>query len=378
MKKICVIGGGNIGTSLAGWLAYLKKGNQVYLHSSKPEKFEESGVIVVKDYENDTEYVGAVDCVTSSYEEAVSDADILFITLPHFLTDDLFINIKDYVKPGAYIGMIPGFGGVEFFYKKYFDPSVNPLFGFQRVPFTGRVIEYGKSSCIKSWKSAMQVATIPASRLDEICDEISDVSDFICERCPNYLNVTMTPSNPLLHTARLFDFFEHYDKDHVFEEDHLLYVEWTDHASEYMIGADNELHEMFKYLPEIDFSTVKPLTEHYESVTPRAMTEKLASIVAFKGTHIPLTQVENGYVAKLGARMFIEDFPFGLCIIKGFCEIFNMKTPYIDEQLKWYSNYMGLNWYNGDEFNGDDLDKTGIPQNYGINTKQDIIDFYLK
>ncbi len=187
----------------------------------------------------------------------------------------------------------------------------------------------------------------------------------------------LTPSNPVLHTARIYDLFGKYKKDYVFKENHKFYYEWTDHASKMMISVDDELHKLFDALPEIDFTSVKPLTVHYESPDIKSMTRKIISIRAFQSVFAPLKQVENGYVADTASRMFIEDFPYGLCIIKGFCDIMGIDTPNIDKELKWYSNYLGLEYYVNDKFCGKDLDKTGIPQNYGINNKNDIIHFYL-
>lgn len=374
--KICIIGAGHIGTTLAGYMSNLNNGNKIVLHSGKADKFNNDGSVIVNDIEKEMRYVSIIDIVTDNYEIAVSDSDIIFVTVPHFLIDDLFKTIKPYVKKGAMLGVIPGSGGVEFLYKKYFSSDVI-LFGFQRVPFTAKLVEYGKETNLKSWKPAVQVASIPINKLDDVCDAVSATTGFVCEKCANYLNVTLTPSNPVLHTSRIYDMFGRYDPDYVFEQKHKFYYEWTDHASEVMINVDGELHSLFESLPEIDFSSVKPLTVHYESPDVKSMTNKIISIRTFQSVFAPLKEVEKGFIADISSRMFVEDFPYGLCIIKGFCNIMNIATPNIDEELKWFSKYLGYEYYVGDDFCGKDLVKTGIPQNYGIRTKEDIINFYL-
>lgn len=374
--KICIIGGGHIGTTLAGYLSHLNKDNKICLHSTKADKFNPQLSVVVNDIENELSYTSYIDCITSDYQKAVTDADILFVTVPHFLIDSVFSQISLYVKKGAMIGVLPGSGGVEFIYKKYFGTDTI-LFGFQRVPFTAKLVEYGKETNLKSWKPAVQIASIPSTEIDNVCNCIAHITDFNCEKCANYLNVTLTPSNPVLHTSRIYDLFSQYKKDYVFDCNHKFYYEWTDHASEMMINVDNELHNFFASLPEIDFSSVKKLTEHYESPDVQSMTKKIISIKTFQSVFAPLKKVDEGFVADTGSRMFIEDFPYGLCIIKGFCDIMGIDTPNIDKELKWFSHYMGLEYYIDNKFCGKDLDKTGIPQNYGIKTKEDIIEFYL-
>jgi len=376
IMKICIIGGGHIGTTLAGYLCNLNNDNVVFLHSNKPEKFNNEQSIIVHDIEKELTYTAYIDCITNDYEKAVTNADVIFITLPHFLIDKCFGSIVPYVKKGAMIGVLPGSGGVEFIYKKYFSDD-NTLFGFQRVPFTAKLVEYGKETNLKSWKPSVQIASIPLREIDNVCNCIAHITGFNCEKSANYLNVTLTPSNPVLHTSRVYDLFGKYKRDYVFKENHKFYYEWTDHASQMMISVDDELHKLFDALPEIDFTSVKPLTEHYESPDVEAMTRKIISIRTFQSVFAPLKQTENGYAADTTSRMFIEDFPYGLCIIKGFCDIMGIDTPNIDEELKWFSEYMGLEYYVDGKFCGKDLDKTGIPQNYGIHTKDDIIKFYL-
>lgn len=374
--KICIIGGGHIGTTLSGYLSNLNKNNRIYLHTTKADRFNSDGSVVVHDIEHEQTYISYIDCITNDYQTAVEDAGLVFITVPHFLIDSVFSKIAPYIKKNAMIGVMPGSGGVEFIYKKYFGGDTI-LFGLQRVPFTAKLVEYGKETNLKSWKPSVQIASIPSTAIDMVCKCVADVTNFNCEQCANYLNVTLTPSNPVLHTSRVYDLFGGHKRDYVFDSNHKFYYEWTDHASEMMINVDNELHAFFDVLPEIDFSTVKRLTDHYESPDVVSMTRKIISIKTFQSVFAPLKQVEGGYTADTEARMFIEDFPYGLCIIKGFCEIMGIDTPHIDEELKWFADYMGLEYYVDGKFCGTDLKGTGIPQNYGICTKEDIIEFYL-
>lgn len=371
---VAILGGGHIGTTMAGYMSHLNKGNEIRLLTSKPQLFDKE--LVVNDIEGGISYKASIDMISDNAEEIVSGADIIFVTHPHFMIDKTLSEIRPYVKSGCMVGIIPGSGGCEFCWKKYYSSDFT-LFGFQRVPFTAKYAVYGKETNLKSWKSSVVVASIPNSRNDEVCTVVEDVCGFNCEKAANFLAVTLTPSNPVLHTSRTYDLFGGTDSEHIFSERMYFYKGWTDHASETMLGIDGELHRLFDKLPRIDLSAVKPLTEHYEAPDIPAMTRKINSIPTFQSVFAPLLPTDGGFRADLGSRFFTEDFPYGLCIIKGFCEICGVESPYIDKVLKWYSGYMGLSYYIGDSFSGSDLKNTGIPQNYGINSIEDIYDFYL-
>lgn len=372
--KVAILGGGHIGTTLAGYLSHLGDENEICLHSSRPDQFEKT--LIVNDIERGISYNAAIDIISDNIEEIVSGADIIFITHPHFMIEKTLAEIRPYVKKGCMVGVIPGSGGCEFYWKKYFDAEYT-LFGFQRVPFTAKYAVYGKETNLKSWKNSVVVASIPNKNNDLVCETIEKLCRFNCEKAANFLAVTLTPSNPVLHTSRIYDIFRDVDREHIFTERKFFYKGWTDHASETMLGVDAELHQLFDKLPKIDLTSVKPLTEHYEAPDVPAMTRKINSIPTFQSVYAPLLPEGDGFRADIGSRFFTEDFPYGLCIIKGFCDICGVATPVIDKVLKWYSSYLGLEYYCGDSFCGSDLDKTGIPQNNGINSTDDIYEFYL-
>ena len=212
----------------------------------------------------------------------------------------------------------------------------------------------------------MTLASFPMSRLDAVCNTVSDICHVKCMKAANYLTITLTPSNPVLHTSRVYDLFHSASLDTRFPKNIEFYSEWTDHASEVMLGIDSELQKMCKVLTEIDMRGVVSLKTHYESPTVSDLTRKIRSIPSFKGIYAPLIPTQsNEFGIDKNSRFFTEDFPYGLCIIKGFCEICGISTPYIDKVLQWYQEFMGVKYYTKDGFTGKDLINTA-PQNFGI------------
>lgn len=373
--NICIIGGGNIGTTLAADLANLHSDYSIRLLTSRPNEFNQ--IIQINDVENNQTIFGEINLISSDVSKTVAESDIIFITHPSFLIDKTLEIVAPYVKNGAYIGVIPGFGGCEFYAKDRFDKSVT-LFGFQRVPYIVRMQEYGKVSNLTSRKSQLIIGAIPPSKTDAVCGLMENLLHVSCISVPSYLSVTLTPSNPILHTARVYDLFHEASPDTIYPENPKFYEEWTLRASETLLAMDAELQELCRSIEDLDLSSVISLKIHYESETPEALTEKMRSIISLKDMTSPMRPAEGGFKPDLQSRYFIEDFPFGLCIIKGFCEIYQLKTPMIDTVLKWYEKLSGVEYFTNGRFEGRDLKNTAIPQNFGIMMPDDVISFYGK
>jgi len=201
-----------------------------------------------------------------------------------------------------------------------------------------------------------------------------------CIALNNYLEVTLTPSNPILHTARLFRMFSEYEPGKWFTHCPLFYEDWDDQSSMYLLGADAERQILCDRITQdgLRLSNVISLAQYYESTTPELLTRKIRSIQAFRGIPAPMKVTNNGFVPDLMSRYFQEDFPFGLCVIKGLCELGDIQTPTIDRILHWYEKIAGMRYYDGEQFSGPDVSSSGAPQRYGMRSIRDIIQFYSK
>ena len=341
--RITVIGGGNIGTLMAAEIS--RKGHQVTICTSKPLLW--SSQIEVYDKDNNFLFRSGDIKITSSYKEGVSDAEIIFITLPAHLLHGVAEEILPYVSAGQKIGIIPGGGGAEFSFGNIIKRGAE-LFCFQRVHCIARLKEYGKSVLALGRKQNIEIASIPAKSAIKICKVISEFFDMPCVATSNYLCSTMTPSNNVLHTSRLYTMFLNYSAGIAYPQNYLFYEEWTDEASTVMLELDRERKAVCNALPA-DLSRVKGIDEHYESFTPEDMTKKIKSIPAFKGILTPMVKVEGGYIPDFTSRYFTSDFSYGLKIIKDLAKVFEVETPKIDEVLNWYIKVSGVK--DGDMFN---------------------------
>lgn len=180
---------------------------------------------------------------------------------------------------------------------------------------------------------------------------------------PNYLNVTLTPSNPILHTTRLSVLFKDYVDGLTYDKVPLLYEEWDNESSELLLKCDNEVQTICKSLDCFDLSYVKSLKIHYESDTAEQLTSKITSINSFKGLKSPCIQTHDGYIPDFSSRYFTADFPYGLSILVQISKLLGLSCPYMTKTLDWYNKLVALH----SEFSFAE---------YGITTPHALLDFY--
>jgi hypothetical protein len=372
--KICVLGGGNIGTLL---LADLSKNDNVItmLHTSRPNVWKKN--IEVLRPNGVLDFIGRVDIVSDDPLETIAQADIVISTLPTNVLIDSMGIIKQHIKKDALLGFIPGSGGKEFLFRDLINAG-HTIFGFQRVHAISRVNVYGDSVFNLGRKDELFFGSIPAKESKRICTIFSKLLNVKCTELPNYLSVTLVPSNPILHTSRLYSMFKDYREGLFWEKEILFYKEWTDEASKVLLSCDEELQSMLRKIKNINTEYIRSLKEHYGVGDCREMTMKITGIPAFSSIKAPMKINGNGFIPDFESRYFKEDFPYGLCIIRSFAHILHHSTPNIDLLLRWYEEKYNLHFFNESEFSGTDLNILPLPQNYGINTAADIVNFYCE
>ncbi len=248
--------------------------------------------------------------------------------------------MSSYVERGTMIGLIPGTGGGECPFKKFVEKGC-VVFGLQRVPSVSRLVEYGKKVRCTGYRECLYLSAIPHADTGNCCTVLSGIFDMPCYPLPGYLNVTLTPSNPILHTTRLYSLFKGYHEGAGYDSLPLFYEEWSDATSELLFKCDDEVQAICKALSRFDLSFVKSLKVHYESDTPRELTEKIRSITGFKGIATPSVRKGNNLYPDLASRYFTADFPFGLDIIVQIATFAGVNVPNCVKVLNWYYGISG-------------------------------------
>ncbi len=358
--NVTIVGGGNVGTQFAVHCS--EKKYKVRIYTSKPEKFQKHLSII--DEEKKVIHEGNIVEATNDAQTAFYNADLIFVTMPAYCMERIAKSIEPYVREGMKIGILPGIGGGECAFKNCIQKGA-VVFGVQRVPSVARLKEYGKSVYAYGYRKELHVAAIPNRYTKECCNVVSDILDMKCNELPNYLNVTLTPSNPILHTTRLRVLFHDYSEGKVYDRVPLFYEEWDYASSELLLKCDAEVQELCKALKEFDLSYVNSLKIHYESENAEQLTKKLCSINSLKGLATPTVEKGNHVIPDLSSRYFMADFPYGLAILNQIAEFINLNVPNICETLKWYENLS----HNKKVFRYSD---------YGITNYEEFLAFYLQ
>lgn len=329
MRGICICGGGSLGHVVAGYLAATKP-VKVNVLTQRPERWSHE---IVVDTPDGKVLYGGLNVVSSDPAEALSGVDVVLLCLPGFAIRDELIKIRPYLNKDTYVGSV--FSSTGFFFEamKLLGEEV-PLWGFQRVPFIARTEEYGHSAHLLGYKSAHNIAV-------ERCDDkegfralIESLFDAPVTLLSNYYEASLTNSNPLLHTSRLYTMFGGENEGRVFPRMILFYEEWTVEAAQLLIDMDEEFFTILRYLP-VSEGYLPRILDYYESHDAESLARKLSSIQGFKGITSPMTEAAEGWVPDFASRYFTEDFPYGLRYIWELAHQLNVDVPYIDKVYNW-------------------------------------------
>lgn len=358
--KTTIVGGGNIGTQFAVHCA--EKQHEVVVYTSNPQIFKKHLTIV--DDKGITTHEGNIAYATNNPEKAFRDADLIIVTMPSTMMKSIAEIIYNHTGIESIIGVVPGNGGGECAFRKCIERG-NAFFGIERVPAIARLLIKGQTVKSTGYRDELHISALPITIADKCAEIISGIFEMPCKVIPNYLNLTLTPSNPILHTSRLRTLFGDWRPGVTYDTVPLFYEEWDDASSELLIACDEEVQKICQSLPIFKLSDVKSLRSHYESPTVEAMTKKLSSIKAFKGLATPTIEQEGKLIPDLHSRYFTADFSYGLAIIKQVADFANVKTPYIDSTMNWYRSIA----IEKEEFRFED---------YGIKDRDSFERFYLQ
>lgn len=409
--KIAIVGGGNIGTQFAVHSA--AKGHEVWMFTSNPGQFRKHLSIV--DHEGTVTREGDICWATNDPHEAFHDADLIMITMPPTMMIPLAEIIYDNTDAHTIIGFVPGNGGFEFAFRKCIERG-NVFFGIDRVPAIARLTERGKTVCCSGYKEKLYIAALPSGKTDECCTIIESIYDIPCVRLPGFLALTLTPSNPILHTARLYTIFRDFAPGVTYTNIPLFYEDWDDASSELLLACDDEIQEICKAMPDFGLEYVVSEREFYGADTTEEMTRAISAEKSLLGLTTPAVKaqpvaaksrgidgfrtrrrqrkeaIENhasrrsmwravaqkrheeylnmktgaeSMIPDLHSRYFTADFPYGLTVIRQIGDIAGVSMPNIEKLLDWYDRIAIIN------------DKLML-EDYGITDMESLREFYLR
>lgn len=327
--KICICGGGNLGHVVAGFVA-AQTAHEVCVLTRHPERWNQTLSIEAPD--NQT-YTGQLSGVYSNAHQAVSDADIVLLCLPGYAIREALLQIRDSLRPDAYVGSVVSSTGFFFQAQEVLSAS-QALFGFQRVPFISRIIEYGHRARLMGYKESLSIAVEQTADAEPLRLALQEMLRTPIQLLGSYYEVSLSNSNPLLHPARLYSLWKDWHEGIVYDRIPLFYEEWTEEAAQLYIDMDQELQMLLSRLP-VSPGCIPTVLDYYESADAVSLACKLRSIEAFKGIAAPMKAVKGGFIPDFHSRYFTEDFPYGLAFVHRLAKHHQIPTPTIDCIYQW-------------------------------------------
>ena len=332
--RIVICGGGGLGHTCAGVLSNCH-GVTVDLLTSRPEKWNHEFKVNTPDRGT---LIGKLERISSRAEDVIPAADVVFFCLPAFLVEETILKIKPFLKHETIVGAVFGCTGFFIYAHKHLRKNAK-LFALQRVPYVSRVVEYGKEANLLGYRDKLILAVENVVNREYFRQSVESSFGEPVELCDSFYEVTLSNSNPILHTGRLYTMWKDWDGQ-PFDHCSLFYKEWTLEASQLEIEMDKEFFALLKKLG-VSTKHIETLLEHYESTNAEEMTKKLQSIESLSTIKSPMKQVEGGWEPDFESRYFTEDFPYGLKCIKDLADSNIIDVPYIDLVYNWGMERIG-------------------------------------
>ena len=342
--KITICGGGNLGHVTGGFLASDEK-NEVSLLTTRPERWAEEIVVYEgqgarsKEQENSqgqetNVYRGHWQRISAEATEVITDSDMVLLCLPGYAIGPVLEQIKDALCAKTWVGSVVSSTGFFFEAMKRL-PGSQPLFGFQRVPFISRIIEYGHSAELKGYKESLNVAVEQTTERETIRKTLEELFHTPVNLLDSYYAVSLSNSNPLLHPSRLYTLWKDWQPGISYDNNPGFYEEWTDAASKLLISMDDEFQRLLVRIG-LKAGCIPPILDYYESEDAPSLTRKIQSISAFKNIASPMVQLAGGkYIPDFKSRYFTEDFPYGMRFIVETAHQYQQPIPVIERVYKW-------------------------------------------
>lgn len=325
MKKenILIIGGGNVGHSLAYCLS--GKANISLLVRDKKEWHT-----TLKFNLNESHSFNVL-----TWDEKIEiNPSIIFLTLPLLYREDALNKLLKLRIQSSTIIAIPGYGDFEGLISSISGYEKFNYGSLQRVPYICRIQKYGKEIEITGYKKSLFLYI--KDKNNGLLEKLSYLFGTPTYYLESHLQNTLSNSNPLLHTSRLYSIFEHGLEK---KKKILFYEEWDDQSSHLLINMDKELKEIYKANNIENLHT--DILSHYGVSTAIELTNKIKSIDAFKKIETPMIEEnKNHYIADLQSRYFTEDFGIGLKCIDNIAIESGLKLKFIPSVISWYNSIM--------------------------------------
>lgn len=386
--QVCLVAGSK-GTHMnVAWIGSQDKFT-INVFTRRPEIFQ--GKQVIGTYANipGKTLHGKINLASSCPMRCSKGTKVFIISSPVNVQETLLRQLKPFIEEGAYVGSVFGQGGFDLIASNVLGDDIQKknltIFSLFNIPSTCTVPEQGKRVVIIGPKSYLAVCSYPLSKLESTARLVENLWGTRTLRIPNFLNIMLTPGNQIIHTGRIMALYNN-QQPKVIDEVPFFYTTLGDLAADNMDRLSNEIqiikHKILSLYPRLDLNAVMPLGERIISQYGDMVKDRtnlrtiFTSNTGYRLMKVPMVQQDGGYMVNVNARIFTEDIPFGLCVLKGVAELLNLETPFITAAIEWHQKLMGKQFVVDGKLNSAEIHETGAPQRFGFTTIEQLIDHY--
>lgn len=333
LMRISVIGAGNGGQALAGYLAL--KGFDVSLYNRSKKRIEtimESKKLVL---EGEIKATVQISHVTTNIADAVKGRKLILVAVPANAHEDIARTLAPHLEDGQVIVLNPGrtAGALEFraVLRKLNVQKKVVIAEAETFIFASRIVQPGVVH-IFGIKKHVPVAALPSSENTVLEETLLKVlPEFVI--VPNTLYTSFNNIGAIFHPATT-----------------LLNIGWIESCAGefafYMQGMSPSVTKVLEFLDNERCAVakafgIKPmslkewLTYHY-GVEADTLYDAIHSSRVYEHIKAPST-IENRYI--------LEDVPTGLVPFSAFGKLSGVETPATDTIIKLASLVMGMDFY---------------------------------
>jgi len=347
--RVAIIGGGGAAHLLSVLLS--GRGHCVRVLTSKPTQWRQT-------LELETEkgvLLGKIEFASSEPKQVLDGAEVAFLCMPvhqyPFALDRIMPFLAE--NPSCIVGTVYGQAGFDWMVKnaaRKIRVAVPNHFAIGLLPWIVRTQVYGHRSISYGPKLRNGIATsnqeVFESLQSRILDDLS-YSYWGCgrfERVPNFLTLTLTVDNQIIHPSRCFALVGESDGWASEKDVPFFYKDWDDYSAEILKGIDDDFkavrHALFERYPQLknpyDLDYLE--LEHWSYGSHNADI-KASFVNSTTLGHIkpPIVKSADGkYRLDSNHRFFKDDFAYGLEICKWFADVLGCKIDNVSRLIAWY------------------------------------------
>ena len=315
-----VIGAGNGGIAMAGYLAFL--GYTVNLYN----RTEANILPLINDptieLSGEVEGCARLNIVTYDIEKAIKGTDVIMVTIPAMGHYDLARLMAPYLEDGQVIVLNPGrTGGALEVYSTIRELTDKDIVVAEAQTFIYACRKTSeKSARIFKSKKEVKLAAIPALKTDYVLSLINDAyPQFVGVK--NVMETSINNYGAIFHPAPTLLNCGHIERGAPFE----YYTEGiTPSIGNFLEKMDQERMKIGRLL-NVDVVSAKDWLEETYNAKGKNLYEAVQNNPGYKGLQAP---------KGLNIRYIYEDVPYSLIPLSSIAKELNIETPAIDSIIR--------------------------------------------